>query len=703
MECVKLSVELGDSLLSLEVGKVAKQASGSCLASFGETVVLATCCVGAESKGVGDFVPLTVDYVEMTYAAGKIPGGFIKREGRPSEREILASRFIDRSIRPLIPKGFDRDIQIIALVLSSDLNYDSGMLAITAVSCALHVSEVPFDGPIAGLCVGFEDGCYGVNLVLSDAQVNGSKTKASKMDMIVAGTKEAILMVEGEMLELDEEEVLHGILFGHEKLMPIVELQDRVRAVVGKAKINLSSPVLSDEVKEQIKDAGAHRLDAALRIAEKKDRNDRLAEIREKLTEQFEDDVLKQRARSYIYELEKTMMRKMIVGEGVRIDGRDSETIRDIDIEVPYLPRTHGSALFTRGETQALVTATLGTWADEQKVDALNGEQYKKFMLHYNFLPFSVGEVKFLRSPSRREIGHGHLAERALSTVLPYDDTNFPYTIRIVSDILESNGSSSMATVCGGSLALMDAGVPVRSAVAGIAMGLVKEDKNIVILSDILGDEDHLGDMDFKVAGTEKGMTAFQMDVKIQGVDSDVLKRALVQAKEGLLHILSKMKEAIHAPRKDMSPHAPRIVMLQIKPEKIREVIGPGGKIIKQIVEKTKAKISIDDSGVVSIASSSKQACDNAIEIIQGIVREPEVGQVYHGKVKKVVDFGAFVEILKGYSGLVHISQISTQRIKNIHEVVKEGDEMLVKVIEIDRDRKIRLSHKDAQMNEPSL
>lgn len=700
MERIVVSTNFGDAPLSLELGGVARQASGACLARHGDSVVLATCCVAQEPRESGDFIPLTVDYVQMTYAAGKIPGGFFKREGRPTEREVLSSRFIDRSIRPLIPKGFNRDIQIIVTVLSSDLVHDTGVLAMIAASCAVHISEVPFTGPIAGVRVGYDGNTFSLNPPSFDSAKNSdaeAKENGTAMDMVVASTQNAVIMVEGGMLELEEEAVLQGILFGYEQGRGVIEIQEEVRKKAGKPKLVFEPPDLPEEVKNLLSNEGTALLTEALSIPEKKARNQRLYEVRARLMELLGDDTQAKRlSQPYLFELERHIMRKKVLEDGIRIDNREPKGIRNITIEVPFLPRTHGSALFTRGETQALVTVTLGTWVDEQKIELLEGDQYKKFMLHYNFPPFSVGEVKFLRSPSRREVGHGHLAERALSGVVPGDE-QFPYTIRVVSDIFESNGSSSMATVCGASLALMDAGVPISAAVAGIAMGLIKEGDDVVILSDILGDEDHLGDMDFKVAGTRKGITAFQMDTKIKGVDAEILRKALLQAKEGRLHILGIMEHSIQGPREEISLYAPRIVMLQIKPEKIREVIGPGGKMIKHIVDKTKAKIFIDDSGTVNIASVDKEACDEAIRMIQEIVREPEVGQVYMGKVKSVVDFGAFVEIMPGIVGLLHISQISNERVHNIHDRLKEGDELLVKVLEVDRGGKIRLSHKEAQ------
>ena len=700
MERIVVSTNFGDAPLSLELGGVARQASGACLARHGDSVVLATCCVAQEPREGGDFIPLTVDYVQMTYAAGKIPGGFFKREGRPTEREVLSSRFIDRSIRPLIPKGFNRDIQIIVTVLSSDLVHDTGVLAMIAASCAVHISEVPFAGPIAGVRVGYDGNTFSLNPPSLESAKNSdaeAKENGTAMDMVVASTQDAIIMVEGGMLELEEEAVLQGILFGYEQGRRVIEIQEEVRKEAGKPKLAFEPPNLPEEVKNLLSKEGTVLLAEALSIPEKKARNQRLYEVRAQLMELLGDDTSAKRlSQPYLFELERHLVRKKVLEDGIRIDNREPKGIRNITIEVPYLPRTHGSALFTRGETQALVTVTLGTWVDEQKIELLEGDQYKKFMLHYNFPPFSVGEVKFLRSPSRREVGHGHLAERALGGVVPGDE-QFPYTIRVVSDILESNGSSSMATVCGASLALMDAGVPISAAVAGIAMGLIKEGDDIVILSDILGDEDHLGDMDFKVAGTREGITAFQMDTKIKGVDAEILRKALLQAKEGRLHILGIMEQSIQGPREEISLYAPRIVTLQIKPEKIREVIGPGGKMIKHIVDKTKAKIFIDDSGTVNIASVDKEACDEAIRMIQEIVREPEVGQVYMGKVKSVVDFGAFVEIMPGIVGLLHISQISNERVHNIHDRLKEGDELHVKVLEVDRGGKIRLSHKETQ------
>ncbi len=685
--------DYGGRKLTIETGRMAKQAHGSCTVRYGDTVVLVTAC-RTDTPAAVDFLPLTVNYMEMTYAAGKIPGGFFKREGRPSEREVLCSRLIDRPLRPLFKEGYSNETQIIATVLSVDQEHDPELIAIIGASTALGISDIPFEGPIAAVRVGMKDGRLICNPTLEEQ-------KTGDLDIIVAGTDSSIIMVEGGARFVPEEEVLKALAFAQENMKGVVELQKRITEELGRPKMEVSAISVEPEIEEKVREMVTDDLASALRIAAKKERYARIDEIKasllERLLPDYED---KEREIVKVFsDLKYRIMRDLVVKEKVRVDGRGPKDIREITCDVGLLPRTHGSALFTRGETQAMVVTTLGTSEDEQKIDALSGWEYKTFMLHYNFPPFCVGEVRFLRGPGRREIGHGALAERAVSKVLP-DEETFPYTIRVVSDILESNGSSSMATVCGASLSLMDAGVPIKDHVAGIAMGLIKEGDEIVVLSDILGDEDHLGDMDFKVAGTDEGVTALQMDIKIPGVTPEILRDALYQAKEGRLFILGKMREAIEAPRSELSTYAPRITTIHVKPEKIKDVIGPGGKNIKGIILETGVKIDVEDTGRINIASSDEEACRKAIDIIKKLTQEAEVGKIYIGKVKKVVDFGAFVEIFPGTEGLVHISQLAPYRVKNVRDILKEGDEVPVKVIEIDRDGKIRLSRKEALREE---
>jgi polyribonucleotide nucleotidyltransferase len=687
----KLEIQFAGRPLSLETGRLARQAHGAVLAQYGDTMVLATVVSAYQGRDKIDFLPLTVDYQEKTFAAGKIPGGFFKREGRPSEKEILTSRLIDRAMRPLFPKGYDKETQIIVTVLSADRACDPDMLALIATSAALEISDVPHNGPVAAVRVGRVDGKLLINPTPDDLE-------HSDIALVVAAQPDSIVMLEGGAQIVDEEAILEALFFAHEEMRPIFELQEQLRSLAGKPKREFTPKVLDPELLEAMRGRVASDLDDALKIVGKKERStatyslsDRaVAELSERypnrsgeLSEAFEK-VLRQR------------VRRVIIEQDRRIDDRTSTEIRPLSAQVKVLPRAHGSAVFTRGETQALATVTLGTSSDEQRVDALLGERYKKFMLHYNFPPFSTGEVKFLRGPGRREIGHGALAERALLPVLP-PEADFPYTIRVVSEVLESNGSSSMASVCGGSLALMDAGVPIKSAVAGIAMGLVKEGEQVRVLTDILGDEDHLGDMDFKVAGTSDGVTAIQMDNKVGGVNRDVMRHALHQAREARLFVLSVMEKAIDSARTEMSTYAPRIVTLHIKPDKIRDVIGPGGKVIRGLVEETGCKIDIEDDGTVLIASADGDAMERAISAIEAITAEPEVGRIYRGKVRKIVDFGAFVEILPGTDGLLHISQLSDERVRRVEDVVHEGDEIMVKVLDVDRGGKIRLSLREAR------
>jgi polyribonucleotide nucleotidyltransferase len=686
----KVELDFHGRPLIIEVGRVAKQADGAAWVRYGETVVLVTAVAARELKLETDFFPLTVDYQEKTFAAGKIPGGFFKREGRASEKEILTSRLIDRSIRPLFAEGLRCETQIIATVLSADRENDPDVVAMLGASAALHVSDIPFNGPIAGVRVGRIDGKWLINPTQTDLQ-------ESDTDIFLSGSKDAIVMVEGGARMVPEEEILEGLFAGHQAIQPLLEIQEQLRRELGKTKRHVPLAELDAGIAGRVEELALAKLEQAIEIAEKQERYKRLGEVKAEVVTQVaaEFPAKDKHIKGAFDELKRKVFRGLVIKRERRIDGRGLKDIRPITCEVEVLPRTHGSALFTRGETQALVVATLGTAADEQRVDALLGEHFKKFMLHYNFPPFSVGEVKFLRGPGRREIGHGNLAERALLPVLPSEES-FPYTIRVVSEILESNGSTSMATVCGGSLSLMDAGVPVAAPVAGIAMGLIKEGEHVRVLSDILGDEDHLGDMDFKVAGTPDGVTSLQMDIKISGVNRDIMSQALHQAKEGRLHILGVMNESLAAPRTAVSGHAPRIITLRVKPDKIREIIGPGGKVIRGIIEATGVKIDVEDDGTVTIASSDEVAARKAIEMVQRIAAEAEVGKIYKGTVRKIVEFGAFVEILPGTDGLVHISQLAPERVRKVTDVLKEGDEVMVKVLEIDRQGKIRLSRKEA-------
>jgi polyribonucleotide nucleotidyltransferase len=686
----KVEVDFHGRPLSIEVGRMAKQADGAALVTYGETVVLVTAVAAKDLKLDTDFFPLTVDYQEKTFAAGKIPGGFFKREGRPSEKEILTCRLIDRSIRPLFSEGLRCETQIIATVLSADRENDPDVLAMLGTSIALHVSDIPFNGPLAGVRIGRIDGRW----VMNPTQ---SELGESDVDIFLSGSRDAIVMVEGGAQRVPEDEILEALFAGHESIQPLLQIQEDIRRELGKTKRHVPLAQLDGAVSHRIEALALDKLKQALEIPEKLERYKRIAEVKAEVVPlalaEFPDKP--KDIKGAFEELKRNLFRGLVIQKERRIDGRGLKDIRPITCETSVLPRTHGSALFTRGETQALVVTTLGTTSDEQRVDALIGEHFKKFMLHYNFPPFSVGEVKFLRGPGRREIGHGNLAERALVPVLPAQES-FPYTIRIVSEILESNGSTSMASVCGGSLSLMDAGVPVIAPVAGIAMGLIKEGEHVRVLSDILGDEDHLGDMDFKVAGTADGVTSLQMDIKISGVNREIMRQALHQAKEGRLHILGIMNGSLGAARSDVSGHAPRIITLHVKPDKIREIIGPGGKVIRGIIEATGVKIDVEDDGTVMIASSDEEGAKKAIEMVQRIAAEAEVGRIYKGTVRKIVEFGAFVEILPGTDGLVHISQLAPERVRKVTDVLKEGDEVMVKVLEIDRQGKIRLSRKEA-------
>jgi polyribonucleotide nucleotidyltransferase len=686
----RLDIEVRGKRLSLETGKMAKQADGAVVAQYGDTVVLATAVAEKTPKEGLDFFPLTVDYQEKAYSAGKIPGGFFKREGRPTEKEILTSRLIDRPIRPLFPKGFYCETQSIVSVLSYGDENIADILGIISMSAALMISDIPFNAAIGAVRIGRIAGSFVINPDLREVE-------ECDLNLIVAGTEDAVLMVEGESQEISEIDLLEALDIAHQEIKRICAVQNELKSIAGREKRPVITPVVDEELKKTIAEISLEKIKTAITISDKMRRQKALDEILEEVIEKLntgEKDITMDIG-AVFNDIEKTLVRDMILNENIRADGRSPEEIRKISSEVGILPRTHGSALFVRGETQCLAVVTLGTSDDEQRIDSLDGESFKTFMLHYNFPPFSVGEVKPLRSPGRREIGHGMLAERAVKAVMP-TKTEFPYTIRIVSDILESNGSSSMATVCGSSLALMDAGVPIKSHVAGIAMGLIKEDDRVVILTDILGLEDHLGDMDFKVTGTEKGITAFQLDTKIGGISRGIMEKALEQARQGRLHILAKMSETINVHRDNLAPYAPRIYTMQIKQAKIRDVIGTGGKVIRGIVEQTGVKINIDDSGLINIASSDGESAKKAMDIINNITAEAELDKIYLGKVKRVVDFGAFVEILPGTEGLLHISQISEQRIAKVTDEINEGDEVLVKVIEIDKLGRIRLSRKEA-------
>jgi len=678
--------------LRIESGRIAKQAGGSALVSYGESVVLVTACGGAE-KDV-DFFPLTVDYIEKTYAAGKIPGGFFRREGKQSEKETLVSRLIDRPCRPLFPEAFHREVQVVATVLSADDENDTDVLAMCGASAALTISELPFEGPVSGVRVARINGKLVINPVRS-------ALASADLNFIVAGTKDATTMVEGGAQEVPEAEVLEALFFAQEQLQVINDMQLELKKNIGKPTMEFSPKPYDEALYARMVEFVKPLLKVAIKNKEKHARRDAVSLAKNTLISEFvkEGDahaaVAAKLAGKAFEDTHYTVVRDLALDEGVRLDGRDTKTVRPISIEVGWLPRTHGSALFTRGETQSIVVSTLGTEAEAQRIDNLLGEASKTFMLHYNFPPFSVGETKPMRGPGRREIGHGALAERAVRAVMP-DIKEFPYVVRIVSEITESNGSSSMATVCGASLSLMDAGVPIKAPVAGVAMGLIKTGEKYAVLTDILGDEDHLGDMDFKVCGTEKGITALQMDIKIKGLSREIMDKAMIQARDGRLHILNEMAKAITKERPELSKYAPKIVTIKINPDKIRDIIGPGGKTIRSITESCGVKMEVQDDGTVNIASNDNQKVQNAIAIIESLTQEAVVGKLYRGVVKRLVDFGAFVEILPGTDGLVHVSQISDARVNNVRDVLSEGDEVWVKCLEIDRQGKIRLSMKEA-------
>ncbi len=681
---------LGHQTLRFETGKLAKQAGGSVIVRFGDSVVLVTACHSANPREGIDFLPLTVDYREYTYASGRIPGGFFKREGKPAEKEVLTSRVIDRPIRPLFPSGWRHETQVIALVLSADQENDTDVLAITGASAALALSSIPFEKTIAGVRVGFVDGEYVINPTFE-------QRKVSKLDLVVAGSKDGLVMVEAGAKEVDEDQVVQALEAAHAAIKQIVAVIDDMAREVGKKKVTVQKKEIGHDFYREVEEKILVPLTEAMRIRGKLESYDRVDEVLDELVASLPEGEVQRKleAKQIFKELKEKVLRDEVLEHGVRLDGRKFDEVRPIWIETSVLPRTHGSSVFTRGETQALVTCTLGTAEDAQKIESFEGETWKSFMLHYNFPPFSVGEVAFLRGPGRREVGHGALAERALTPMLPGEE-QFPYTIRVVSDILESNGSSSMASVCGGSLAMMDAGVPFKAPVAGIAMGLVMDEKSgkYAVLSDIAGAEDHYGDMDFKVAGTADGITALQMDIKVTGITTEIMRKALDQARRGRMHILGKMNEALASPRQSISAFAPRIVTIRIPVDKIRDVIGPGGKMIRSIIERTGVKIDVEDDGRVNVASADETSAQKAISIIQELTATPELNKTYLGKVQRITDFGAFVEIMPGTDGLLHVSEIANHRVKDVRDELKEGEQLLVKVINIDPTGKIRLSRK---------
>ena len=684
----KVEVKIGAHSISIETGKLAKQASGSVLVRSGDTLVLVTAVGDKVNKPELGFLPLTIEYQEKLASVGRIPGNYFRREiGRPSESEVLTCRIIDRPMRPLFADGYSAETQVIASVYSADQENDPDMLALIGASCALTLSDIPFAGPVAGGRVGYIDGNYVMNPTIPELE-------ESALDLVVACTEKAVVMVEGKTDALSEDVVLEAIFYAFENLQPLIAVQKELQAACGKEKRVVEPPQFDEELYNKVVDSAGPDMDVVVSTVDKLERGKKYDELKNKVNAELDPEGERGKDVGELHsKYRKTLMRGKIVKESKRIDGRSFDQIRPISCEAKYLPRTHGSALFTRGETQSLVTATLGSERDRQRIETLGGEEHMRFMLHYNFPPFCVGEVRRLSGPSRRDIGHGNLARRGVEGVLPDVDT-FPYSIRVVSEVLESNGSSSMATVCGASMALMDAGVPISAPVSGIAMGLIKEDDNVVILSDILGDEDHLGDMDFKVVGTAEGITSLQMDIKIDGVDRDIMGKALQQAKAGRLHILGEMEKGISTVRTEISDYAPKYHTHQISPDKIRDIIGPGGKIIKELSAEYDAKIEVDDSGQVKIFTSNGAGFDELMDRIKTITAQPEVGATYKGVVKTIKDFGAFVEILPGTDGLVHISELDTSRVNKVTDIVNEGDELEVKVLEIDGRGRIRLSRK---------
>ncbi|MFP4648000.1 MAG: polyribonucleotide nucleotidyltransferase [Halorhodospira sp.] len=693
----KRTFQYGDHQVTLETGGVARQADGAVLVNMADTVVLVT-VVGKKDPGSArDFLPLTVNYQERTYAAGRIPGGFFKREGRPSEKETLTCRLIDRPIRPLFPEGFRQEVQVIATVLSLNDEVDADVPAMIGTSAALTLSGIPFEGPIGACRVGYINGEFVLNPTFT-------QTAESDLDLVVAGTKDAVLMVESEANMLPESTMLDAVLYGHEQMQTAIDAINDLAAEAGKPRWDWQPPEQEASLETVLAEFIRADLEAAYRIADKQERNERVSALRDKALERLVDEEREEgwgagEVGEAFKALEKRIVRGRILASEPRIDGRDNQTVRPLNIQAGVLPRTHGSAVFTRGETQAIVVSTLGTGRDAQVIDALEGERREPFMLHYNFPPYCVGETGFIGTPKRREIGHGKLAKRGVQAVMP-DDEQFPYVIRVVSEITESNGSSSMATVCGTSLSLMDAGVPLKAQVAGIAMGLIKEGEEFAVLTDILGDEDHLGDMDFKVAGSRDGVTALQMDIKIDGITREIMEQALEQARSGRLHILDQMDQVLDRPREQMSEYAPRLMTMKIDPERIRDVIGKGGATIRGLTEETGTNIDISDEGVVTIASADKAAAEEAKKRIELLTADVEVGKVYEGKVAKLMDFGAFVNILPGRDGLVHISQISNDRVENVADELSEGDSVRVKVLEVDRQGRIRLSMKAVEDGE---
>jgi polyribonucleotide nucleotidyltransferase len=685
------SFQFGSQQVSIQTGELARQAAGSVLVSMGDTVVLCTACVAKAAVPGRDFFPLTVNYQEKTYAAGRIPGGFFKREGRPTEKETLYSRLIDRPIRPLFPDGFFNDVQVVTTVLSLDPQIDADIPALIGASAALALSGVPFNGPIAAARVGYKNGAYLLN-------PSAKELTESELHLVVAGTKDAVLMVESEAKCLSEEVMLGSVVFGHQQMQVAIKAINEIVAEAGKAKIVWKADSSHAELDAAVGAEARTALSEAYRVTEKQARYTKIGEIKKSVTEKLAAGEGAKFTANQIgdafFRLESNIVRERILTGQPRIDGRDAVTVRPITVKTGVLPRTHGSALFTRGETQALVVTTLGTTRDAQIIDALEGERREPFMMHYNFPPFSVGETGMMTGPKRREIGHGNLARRGVAAVMP-DMTKFPYVVRVVSEILESNGSSSMASVCGASLAMMDAGVPLKAPVAGVAMGLVLDGSRFKVITDILGDEDHLGDMDFKVAGTKEGITALQMDIKVEGITPEIMKVALTQAKDGRLHILGEMNKVLSTPREKMSEYAPSIITLKIDPEKIRDVIGKGGAVIRAITEETGTTIDIESDGTVKIASVSGTAGREAQRRVELITADVEVGTIYEGKVARLMDFGAFVTILPGRDGLVHISQISNERVERVSDKLKEGDSVRVKVLEVDRQGRVRLSMKD--------
>jgi polyribonucleotide nucleotidyltransferase len=686
----KIDIDLEGQTISFETGKLAKQTDGSVVVTSGDSIVLVTVVAEKVKKDMG-FLPLTIEYQEKMYAAGRIPGSYFRREiGRPSEKEVLTCRLIDRPLRPLFPDGYMSETQLIATVFSADPEIDPDIMAMNGASFALTISDIPWGGPIAAARVGYVDGGY----VLNPTQ---SQLEKSAMDLVVAGTRSAVVMVEGRSGELNEDVVLDAIFFAHRAMQPLIDMQNRLRDEIGRPKREVEPSAVNEELRARVEEMAATGIEEVITTRDKMERYARYDELKASVLGGIDADLYENDAEVYEFldAYKKRIMRERIVTRGERIDGRTFDQVRPISCEVGILPRAHGSALFTRGETQALVIGTLGSERDEQHLEGLKGDVYRRFMLHYNFPPFCVGEVRFLRGPSRRDIGHGNLARRGVQAVLPDADL-FPYTMRVVSEVLESNGSSSMATVCGASMALMDAGVPLKAPVSGVAMGLIKEGDQVVVLTDILGDEDHLGDMDFKVVGTREGITSLQMDIKIEGVDRDIMYKALGQARDARFHILDRMREAIGEPRLEVSEYAPKFITIKIHPDKIREIIGPGGKIIKEMSAEFDAKIDVDDDGTVKIFCSNEASAKALKEKIEGIAAVPEVGRIYEGVVRTIKDFGAFVQILPGTDGMVHISELAPKRVEKVTDILKEGDTVRVKVIEIDSRGRIRLSRKAA-------